>query len=136
MAKRSATPAVLEIPLSWGDVSIGESTCRIGCTVQRDKLTLSKADAQLCGKRLVGRIVAVPGSDNPEQRQLIADETEVAGAFDVKRISFNKKALSFGLTFSIESVRVEDLAHFAKRAGRIVVEEITDIPADDAEGEE
>lgn len=132
MAKKAAAlAAAMEIPVAYGDVGIGETTCRVGVAVARDKLTLAKADAQVCGKRLVGRIVAVPGNANPEQTQAFTDEVEVEAAFDVKSVRFNKKSLFFNLTFSIESVKVEDLAHFAKRAGRLVVDAITAIPAKD-----
>lgn len=126
----------LTIPCSFGDVSIGEATCRIGVNVARSALKLNVADAQVCGKRLVGSIVSLPGNDNPEQGQLIKDEITVGAAFDVKRVSFNKKFISFGLTFSIESVNIEDLAHFAKRAGRIEADDIQDIPAEEKTDDE
>lgn len=127
------TEAELTIPVSFGDVSIGETTCRIAVTVARKDLTLTKADSQVCAKRLVGSIVCVPGNNNPDQPPLggMDAETSVPGAFDVKRISFNKKTIAFGLTFSIESVNIEDLAHFAKRSGKILVTEIIDIPKEE-----
>lgn len=128
MAKSAVAAPALEIPVQYGDVSIGETTCRVGVVVARKDLTLAKADASVCGRRLVGRIVAVPGNGNPDQPQLVTDEVAVEAAFDVKRVGFNKKVLSFGLTFSIESVKVEDLAHFARRAGRLVVDSIENIP--------
>lgn len=132
MAKAKA----LIIPCSFGDVSIGEATCRIGVNVARSALKLTTADSQVCGKRLIGAIIAQPGNDNPDQPQIFSSETKVEAAFDVKRISFNKKFISFGLTFSIESVNIEDLAHFAKRAGRIECDDIQDIPADEKNDEE
>jgi hypothetical protein len=57
---------------------------------------------------------------------------------DVKSIGVGVKNISFGLTFALESVDVETLAHFAKREGIVTVLEAEDIPEDEAEegGEE
>ena len=44
------------------------------------------------------------------------------------------KFINFGLTFSIESIDIAGLAHFAKRSGNLVVTEITAIPDDKATG--
>jgi hypothetical protein len=142
MAKKSKKPADpvlpdLTIPVAYGDVSIGEETCRIGVSIARQHLELSVADTQICGKRLIGCITCRPGNSNPDQPTMAGmeeAEAEIPGAFDVKRISFNNKFINFGLTFSIESIDIAGLAHFAKRSGNLVVTEITAIPDDKATG--
>lgn len=130
MAK-TKTEALIDIPVQYGDLSVGETTCRIGINVARDKLSVSKADSLICGKRLSGRITAVPGNGNPDQGQLITDENVVVAAFDVKKIGFNKKTIGFGLTFAIESVDTDALFHFSKRAGRLIVDSAEALPSKD-----
>lgn len=129
MAKQAAT-GVLEIPVSFGTVAFQGATARVAVSALRKDLTLAKADSQLCGKRLIGRIVAQPGVDNPDQGQLFqpGENDEVPGAFDIKSFTVNKKKLSFGLTFSLEDVEREVLSEFANQVGKLVVDGISDIP--------
>jgi hypothetical protein len=51
---RSATadPPVLEIPVKYGNVNLGDETGRLGCSASRGNLTVAKADRNLVGKRL------------------------------------------------------------------------------------
>lgn len=119
---------MLVIPVTYGDVGIGDETARIGVSVERKWLPLGKADQHLTNKRLIGAITAVPGSDNPDQQQLISDEAIVRAAFDVKGFRVTRKFITFGVTFALASVDVELLSHFAKRSGHFKVEEFTDIP--------
>jgi hypothetical protein len=132
----SAVAADLTIPVKYGDLSVGDGTCRIGLTAFRDKLTLKIADEKLCGKRLIGCISCAPGNNNPEQSPMpgMDADVEIAAAFDVKRVNFTIKTITFGLTFAIASLKVEDLVGFAKRAGKLVVTQIQDIPKNEATG--
>lgn len=52
----------------------------------------------------------------------------VDAAFDVKSFNVKRKSLSFGLTFSLGSIDINKVAHFASRAGKLIVNETTDIP--------
>jgi hypothetical protein len=139
---RSATadPPVLEIPVKYGNVNLGDETGRLGCSASRGNLTVAKADRNLVGKRLKVKIMARAGgaqSDQPSIPQAEADE-HIEAVADVKSIGVGVKNISFGLTFALESVDVETLAHFAKREGIVTVLEAEDIPEDEAEegGEE
>jgi hypothetical protein len=128
--KQSAS--LFEIPAIYGDVGVGDLIARLSIHIDRKRLTLAQAD-KLCGKRLVGRIVAQAGNANPEQEALpgAEAETEMAGVFDVKRFGFNPKALSTSLSFQIASIDLPTLCQFAKRAGTVYVESVEDIPADE-----
>jgi hypothetical protein len=135
--KPKADAAQLELPVAYGNVSIGEETASITAFVDRKFLTLTQADRTLCGKRLAGKITAQPGNDNPEQPSLMEDAgDELASVFDTRSFRVTPKGISFGLSFKIESVDVTVLAHFAKRAGRLTVESVSDIPEEDDGGEE
>lgn len=154
MAKKKPKPkprpprgetAVLELPVAYSNVSIGEKTCRVGIHISRGNLTLAQADKFFCDKRLVGRILARrSGSASQESLPSMEDEDyELPGAFDVKGYSVSAKAFSCGLTFMKESIDVETLANFAKREGVFTVTETGTIPAespatedDEADGDE
>jgi len=140
MAKKRTNPPtnVLEFPVAFGGVSIGDKTCRIGISVDRSQLSVDQADDHLCEKRLTGSIISRPQGDLPDQGTLpgMAFQSVLRGVFDVKGFSVSADAISFGLTFAIASIDIEKLAHFAKRAGRVVVEEEESIPEAGANGDD
>lgn len=119
MVRRKEADSVLDLPVTFGNISIGDKTARVGVTVMREQLSLSQADRNLCERRLNGKIISRPAGDNPDQASLpgMAFETTLEGVFDVKGFSVSKEALGFGLTFAIAEIDVSNLAHFAKRGG-------------------
>jgi len=127
MAKKKPE-ALLTFPVTYGDVSFGDETARLGVTVERKYLALGKADAHLTNKRLISRITAVPGSDNPDQQQLITDEAEVRAAIDVKGFRVSRKFITFGMTFALASVDKLTLCDFSRRSGQFHIEELSEIP--------
>lgn len=129
MAKKKAQV----IPCAYGNVNVGDRTVAISVSVDRKRLSLDDAD-RLCGKRLTGRLNAVPGNDNPDQGTLDGMDAEetLSGVFDVKRFGFSPKAVTTTLSFLIESIDLPTLCSFAKRAGAVVVEDVADIPEDEA----
>lgn len=136
MAK-TKTAALLELPVSYGNVNIGDEIARLTIKFTRTALALGKADQTFCGKRLTGRIVARAGDAQGEQDSLpgAEDDAELTGSFDVTALSVTRKTISTGLSFSIASIQVETLARFAKRQGVLIVDEIGDIPEDEADAE-
>lgn len=131
----NGSTAVLAVPVEFGGVSIGDQVARIGVKVSRERLNINAADDALCGKRLTGRIVR--GDFNPAQKTLFDDvKYEVAGAFDVKRFGVNTKEISFGLSFSVESIDIGELSHLAKQTGGLVVDAIEAIPEEAASDSE
>jgi hypothetical protein len=145
MAKKKAaekSDAVLTLPVKYGKVSIGESVASIPITVQLSDLSLNTAYQKLCGKRIIGNIMARSGGAQAKQESLpgLPDaDLELSGAFDIKAFSFNKKKISTTISFSLESIDIETLAHFAKREGVLTalgIEEIPDGKGDDDEDDD
>lgn len=137
MAKAKDKPASgvqLEIPCSFGNVNVGDETARISIRISRQSLTLAKADSIFSGKRITGTILARAGGGGPDQESLpgIEDDIEITDTFDVSSFGVSAKRISTGLTVAINSVDVGELAHFAKRDGRLTVRSVGEIP--DGEG--
>lgn len=121
---------VLELDVKYGNVNIGMDTCRLGITIERSKLSISQADKNLCGKRLVGTILARAGEAQSGQESLPMIEADVTldAAFDVKSFGVTRRNISAGLTFALASINVETLSHFAGRQGTFSVTNIGEIP--------
>jgi hypothetical protein len=128
--KKDESPPLMALDVKYGNVNIGMDTCRLGITVERAKLTITQADRNLCGKRLVGTILARAGDAQSSQDSLPGIDADVtlSAAFDVKSFGVTRKNISAGLTFAIASVNVETLSHFAGRQGTFTVTNINDIP--------
>jgi hypothetical protein len=127
MAKKNGSK--LSVLVQFGDVGIGQETARVGVTIDRSALDLMTADQCFCGKRLIGKIILGRKDDSDGQGKLIEDtDYEVDGAFDVKGINVKPGKISAGLTFSLASINVSELAKFAKGSGRMVVNEVQELP--------
>ena len=85
---------------------------------------MTEADRILCGKRLTGRVVIMPASDDINQTYLPGTDVDyqVDGVFDVKRFSASPKQIGASLSFSIASIDIEQLSHFAQGSGRLIVD--------------
>lgn len=123
--------AVLELPVDYGNVSIGKKTIRLTTKTSRKSLTLTQADKQLCDCRLSGIILSRAGDGASEQGSLPGAEgndIELEGVYDVKKISFDKDGISFGLTFVKKGVDKEALSQVSGTSGMLIVFSIDDIP--------
>lgn len=130
---QKTTSYIKTIPVSFGGVSIGQGTARIGIRVDRSNLGLSEAEKYLCGRRLVGRVRVESGNGDPSQQDLVPDlHHEIAGAFDLKQMGVSPERYSAGLTFSTAEINLAELGFFAKANGRLYIETAAEIP-DDAE---
>ena len=123
-------PAI-DLPVEFGTLSIGDGTTRLGVKISRTKMSLSAADKSLCGRRLTGKVMLIPGTDDPDQTYLVDDmgKHEVESVFDVKRFSVGPEYIGCGLTFARLEIDCNELALFAKKQGRLVVDVIDEIPA-------
>lgn len=128
MAKKK--DPMLVLPCTWGNASIGLTVNRIAVKIVRSALSLSKADKEICGKRLRMNIVAAAGNANPEQEAIPGAEAESNAevVVDIKSGGWSKRYINFGLTFDKDGMPGEKLEEFAGRAGRIEVMEIGAIP--------
>lgn len=130
MAK-SKTP-VLEVPVSFGGVSIGEKTARVSMKIQRGDcgLDIVAAEDLFCGRRLTGKIQLGGKADTPGQTKFIETDVVVDGTFDIHRFGVTPEAFTTGATFSLKEIEIGDLAQFSKGQGRMVVESNDEIPTD------
>lgn len=135
---RSGAAVILDLPVHFGNVNVGDATASVGVGVAREALPIGTADKQLVGRRLVGTIIGQPAGSGPDQGALkgMNDEIALTGTFDVKRIGVSRKKITCGLTFSLGDINVSELARFAKRAGHLKIESSAAIPEKEAEDEE
>ena len=125
----TATKNELDLMVEFGGVSIGQETARLGLKVSRDNIELEDADHAFCGRRLTGKIVL--GKDDPDQTTMFeSSQKMVEAVFDVKRYGVSSEWVSTGLTFNLKDVDIETLSKFSKGTGRLVVNDIGEIPAD------
>jgi hypothetical protein len=134
VAKKKPESDVLDLIVSYGNMSAGDKSARIGVSMARDRLTLPRAEKQFCEKRLACCLVMSADGSHPDQGHLNgmdADEIELEAVFDVKSIRFTADEISFGLTGALGSLDVGKLAKFAKKQGRLIVNDSTEIPEED-----
>lgn len=121
--------ARIDVPVEFGGVSIGDGTARLGVRIMRDVLDLDMADDLFCGHRLTGTVAVGNGRDAAGQGLLWDDLIyHLGGTFDVKRLGVSPKHFAIGLTFSLEDIQAENLTHFAKRTGRLAIQDSGPIP--------
>lgn len=117
--------AELDIAVSYGGVSIGKQTARLGLTIERKSLNVVAADEAFCNRRLHGKVLL--GDDDGT---LFEKSLEVLGVFDVKGFRATSDAIGVGLTFQMNEIDIATLAKFSKGGGRLVVDKIAAIPHD------
>jgi hypothetical protein len=121
--------AVLDKPVQFKSVTINKTTGRLGFSVDRENMQLDQAADCFCNRRLLGKVVLGRVGDAEGQTTMVDDaQHEVAGAFDVKGFRTTSEALSSGLTFSLADIAIDVLSLFSNRPGRLVVDEVADIP--------
>jgi hypothetical protein len=136
-SKKPSKNGGLQLPVAFGNVSIGEDTCRVGVTAARANLDVGVADGKLCGYRLTGTLRVGQSGDLPGQKTLPGvDDPELSGVFDVKGYSVKVKSISFGLTFRLQGIDLGLLAGLAKREGTLSIEGVEPLPEDEAEGDD
>lgn len=129
-SQEKAENKTLRIPVAFSNVSIGEGTARVGVTIDRDDLSVENADSTLCGRRLIGSIVRLKNGESDSQKALPGmdgERHEISGAFDVKSFNCKPKSFTAGLTFSLESIKIEELGYFAKRSGVLLINHVEDL---------
>ena len=149
MAKKKTEESLLDLPASFGSVSFGKKTARVGLTVEREHINLSTADKTLCYRRLTVTIFANGEGDQPGQQRLAGmdDNLELVGVADVKSFGVHSTTISFGLTFNSKEIKRTtaktgiQFNDFAAREGRLMIAQVDEIPedekkADDEEGDD
>jgi hypothetical protein len=138
MSKKKAgyNDQLLDIVVNFGNVGVGDKSARLGVTVSRSLLTVAKAEKQFCEKRLSCCLVIAEDGAPPGQGTLgdVNGDVDLEADFDVKSIRFSSDEISFGLTGMLGSLDVGLLAKFAKKQGRLIVKDVTEIPEVDRKG--
>jgi hypothetical protein len=139
MAKQKDPDVLLELPVSYGNVAVGENVIRLGAAVSRSNMKIAQADRHLCEQRLKVKLIACPKGSTADQGVLPgmpSGDTEIKTVVDILSYGVNGKRISFGMKMMRGMVRLTDIADFAKRDGRILVYEIEKIPEEEVAGEE
>jgi hypothetical protein len=122
--------------VSFGGVSIGEKTARIGIRIDRGVVELQRADELFCDRRLTGHVVLGRKEDGNGQMTIAPDiDHKVEGVFDVKGFRCSIDHISIGVTFNLAEIDIAELAVFSKGEGRLVVTEASDIPEEEKDDE-
>ncbi len=125
-------PPKLNVLVKLGKVSLGRETVSVRCTIEQPRLTLERADHNLCGRRLVGRLVACGADEDERQTNFIEpDRTTIEGAFDVASMSVNPEAVGFTLSFGVRYINPVSLARLANQTGRLIIDQtmkLSDVP--------
>lgn len=132
MSKDKGPVALTDIPVTFGGVSIGEKTARIGISVHRDWLGLEQADKLFCERRLSGAVALGHADDAAGQAKLWDDaDHQISTSFDIKGFRVLSESLGTGLTMNLSEIDISELAKFSKGVGRLAVYEVTDIPQEE-----
>lgn len=127
--KRTGKKLLLDAPVTFGGVSIGETTTRLGLKVSRAVMKIDKADTLFVERRIDCKVVLGGNDEQSGQAKLMDDlNHEVGGSCDVKGFSVKGETFSTGLTFNLKDIDIEELAKFSKGTGRLLIEGVADIP--------
>lgn len=136
MAKKSngtvdTAETILEVPVEYGNLNVGDDAISVKINVSRSALSLAKADKIFCGHRLTMSLYAQEDGADPDQGALPGMDClmELTGIMvDSKSFHVKTKTIGIGLTFSRKDVDVGQLAKFAKKPGKVVVEAVAELP--------
>jgi hypothetical protein len=122
-----AKKAIHELPVSYNNVTFGDTTVSIGINISRSKHKPNDIDKMLVGKRLDLKMFAGVAGGQEGQQSLVEDsDLEVSGIFDASGVSIKPKSFGATLSATIGTVDDEVLKTFAKRSGRIEVYSVDD----------
>jgi hypothetical protein len=136
--KKKEETYALNVPVAFGGVSIGEDTAKVSFSIERAAIDLERAEANLCGKRLTGKLVVCACGEDPNQKALpgMSDvKHELAATFDVKGFRCTPKLIASSASFMLSTIQVEELGHFAKKSGRLIVSEVEEVEEEEADEE-
>lgn len=127
--RQSAPSSMLDVAVKFNNVSLGDTTARMGFKVDRSVLKLSQADNLFVNRRLNCVVVLGHTDEQPGETKLFEDDVvTIAGSCDVKGFRATADTFNAALTFSLRDVDVATLAKFSKGAGRLRILGASEIP--------
>lgn len=138
MAKTKAEPALLELGVDFKIVSVGDKTASVPVSFGRNALSLTKTVEHFCERRLTGCIIAKPAGWEGDEQALpgMEADTELHGTFDTAKVSVGGKSYGVNLSFKLNEIDVATIAEFAKRKGKLIVNEVAALPENEDGDEE
>lgn len=119
----------LDVPVHFGNASIGETVARLPITIARKELRPLQADKYFCGSRCE---VVITLDDGQEYLDGMEPEP-IDSTVDFKRYSANTKHFGSALAFAIGEIDVSKLALFANKLGKLKAVRIGDAEEGDDE---
>lgn len=121
MAKKPS--GQLQLPVTYGSsITLGVTTCGIGCNISRAHIKVSQAEEYFTGRRLRVKLGTAHSGDDPDQTTMWDDlDDEIQAVADVKNYVARGASLGIRLTFNESDVAVDVLRRYLKRSGALVI---------------
>lgn len=139
LERKPNMPDTTLIRVEFGNVSVGDSTARLGVKIPREAIPLQEADRIFCGKRLWGTVsLGEPGDADQSRLPTMEDNVplSIEDAFDTKQLSVKPNEYSVGLTFNIKSIDIAELCQFAKKSGSVSIVSVKELDHEDSVDDE
>lgn len=134
--RKPKTGEPLELLVSFANVNIGDASASVQVAIDRHSFSVEQADEILCGHRVVGTIIGRPAGNNSEQPNMPLDGMEgditLTTSFDIKSFRVNRKKIGCGLVVNLADIDVKMFCQFAKRNGKFIIQEVKDLPKNQA----
>ncbi len=137
------TTALIELPIEYGTISLGERRARISCKLYRSNIPdhccpecgAVKLEEYLVWKRLTGCLKAHPRGVHCDPMPGMPDDSIVLECkFDVKTYTAHRDSVNFGLSMRLDEMEdVASLTLFPKRGGKLIIESVEDMPDEEEE---
>lgn len=117
------------IPVKFGNVNVGEATCRLPFSIERTKLTDEQALTLLVCRQLTGTITtADPSQLGPNPQKFLFDKAtaKIEGTFNTGNITVGRKKFGSGCTFPLAEIDESKLSKFANRTGIVWIDSAGD----------
>jgi len=122
---------VIDLACDFGNVAFsGGDAASVGIHFRKGKLTPTKAEAILCGRRLDCKLKAAANGDDPDQKEFEGMESVVIieGSADANSYSSRPDVIGSRLHFNRNDIEAGDFVQLADHAGRILIRGVADIP--------
>lgn len=109
-------------------VSLGDSTARVGVSIDRESMSYDTADELLCGRQVKVEIVNKHHEGKALAGMEGASGVTILAIASIKSFAVKPKEFSFGLTFDIDAIDPKELSMFPQRSGEIRLKHEGDLP--------